>query len=118
MPKRKPKRPSRQLPSRAEIIDYIAKSPTPLARRDLVRAFKVEPKDRLALKALIREIEREGPVERTGKRRFKAESAKAEADAKPEPAPKPAKSRKRPAKGKANGSSEAAPPRSKRAAAG
>ena len=37
-----------------------------------MRAFKVEPKDRLALKALIREIEREGPVERAGKRRFKA----------------------------------------------
>jgi len=70
--KRKDTRPPRQLPSRAEILDYIAKSPTPLARRDLVRAFKVEPKDRLALKALIREIERQGPVERAGKRRFKA----------------------------------------------
>ncbi|HXP77564.1 MAG TPA: ribonuclease R [Stellaceae bacterium] len=71
MPKQKPKRPPRRLPSRAEILDYIAKSPTPLARRDIVRAFKVEPKDRLALKALIREIEREGPVEKAGKRRFK-----------------------------------------------
>ena len=37
-----------------------------------MRTFKVEPKDRLALKALIRDIEREGPVERAGKRRFKA----------------------------------------------
>jgi ribonuclease R len=74
VPKRRPKskRPSRQLPSRADIIDYIAKSPTPLARRDLMRAFKVEPKDRLRLKALLREVEREGPVERAGKRRFKA----------------------------------------------
>ena len=72
MPKRKSKRPPRQLPSRAEILDYIARSPTPLARRDLMRAFKVDPKDRLALKALIREIERDGPVERAGKRRFKA----------------------------------------------
>ena len=72
MPKQKGKRPPRRLPSRADILDYIAKSPTPLARRDIVRAFKVEPKDRLALKALIREIEREGPVERAGKRRFKA----------------------------------------------
>jgi ribonuclease R len=72
VPERKGERPPRQLPSRAEILDYIAKSPTPLARRDLVRAFKVEPKDRLALKALIREIERQGPVERAGKRRFRA----------------------------------------------
>jgi ribonuclease R len=72
VPKRKTRRSPRQLPSRAEILDYIAKSPTPLARRDLVRAFKVEPKDRLALKAMIREIEREGPVERAGKSRMKA----------------------------------------------
>lgn len=69
---RKSKRSPRQLPTRAEILDYIAKSPTPLARRDLMRAFKVEPKDRHALKALIREIERAGPVERAGKRRFKS----------------------------------------------
>ncbi|MGH7123439.1 MAG: RNB domain-containing ribonuclease, partial [Stellaceae bacterium] len=74
MAKRHAKRPPRHLPTRADIVDYIAKSPTPLARRDLVRAFKVEPKDRHALKALIREIEREGPVERAGKRRFKATS--------------------------------------------
>jgi ribonuclease R len=71
---RRDKRPKRQLPTRDDILDYIAKSPTPLARRDLVRAFKVEPKDRLALKAMIRDIERAGPVERTGKRRFKATS--------------------------------------------
>ena len=75
MAKRRDKRPQRrQLPTREDILDYIAKSPTPLARRDLVRAFKVEPKDRLALKALIREIERAGPVERAGTRRFKATS--------------------------------------------
>jgi len=75
VPKRRGKRPPRRLPSRSEIVDYIAKSPTPLARRDILRAFKVEPGDRLALKALIREIERAGPVERTGRRRFKAKGS-------------------------------------------
>ena len=35
-----------------------------------MRAFKVPPADRLRLKALIKEIGRSGPVERTGKRRF------------------------------------------------
>ena len=73
MPKPKGKRPPRRLPTRAEIVDYIAKSPTPLARRDIMRAFKVPPGGRLALKAMIREIERSGSVDRTGKRRFKAE---------------------------------------------
>jgi ribonuclease R len=75
VPKRRGKRPPRRLPTRAEIVDYIAKSPTPLARRDILRAFKVEPGDRLALKAMIREIERAGPVERTGRRRFKAKGS-------------------------------------------
>ena len=75
MPKRRGKRPPRRLPTRAEIVDYIAKSPTPLARRDILRAFKVEPGDRLALKAMIREIERAGPVEPIGRRRFKAKGS-------------------------------------------
>ena len=75
MPKPRGKRPRPRLPTRAEIVDYIAKSPTPLARRDILRAFKVAPSERLALKAMIREIERSGSVDRTGKRRFKAEGA-------------------------------------------
>jgi len=70
--KGKAKRSPRALPSRAEILEYIAESPTPLARRDLMRAFRVAPGDRPALKALIREVERSAPVERAGKRRLKA----------------------------------------------
>jgi len=68
----KARRGPRPLPTRAEILEYIAKSPTALARRDLIRAFRVAPGDRQALKALIREVERSAPVERAGKRRFKA----------------------------------------------
>ena len=64
MQKRRDKRSPRRLPTRAEIVDYIAKSPTPPARRDILRAFKVPPGERLALKAMIREIERSGPAER------------------------------------------------------
>ncbi len=68
----KGKRAPRRLPTRAELIDYIGKSPTPPARRDIMRAFKVAPADRLALKAMIKDVERSGPVERSGKRRLKA----------------------------------------------
>jgi ribonuclease R len=60
------------LPTRAEIVDYIAKSPTPPARRDILRAFKVPPGERLALKAMIREVERSGSAERPDKRRAEA----------------------------------------------
>jgi ribonuclease R len=61
-----------RLPTREEILDYIAASPTPLARRDLVRAFKVPAAERLALKELLREVERSGAVERGPKRRLAA----------------------------------------------
>ena len=93
MPKRPPRRSDRQsrrpkppnsggtargrqalgrLPTREEILDFIAASPTPVARRDIVRAFKVAPSERVALKGLIKEVEAGGSVERGPKRRLKA----------------------------------------------
>ncbi len=59
-----------RLPTREEILDFIATSPTPVARRDILRAFKVPPEARLALKGLIKEVERGGAVERGPKRRL------------------------------------------------
>jgi ribonuclease R len=63
-----PTRPER-LPSREELLDYLASSPTPLERRDLTRAFRVRPSQRAALKALISEIERAGLISGGPKRR-------------------------------------------------
>jgi ribonuclease R len=62
-----PTRPSR-LPSREEVLDYLASSPMPLARRDLTRAFRVPPNQRAAFKTLIAEIERSGLMARDQKR--------------------------------------------------
>jgi ribonuclease R len=61
-----------RLPTREEILDFIATSPDPVARRDILRAFKVPPALRLQLKALIKEVERGGGVERGPKRRLAA----------------------------------------------
>ncbi len=58
-----------RLPSREEVLDYLASSPIPLARRDLTRAFRVPPSQRAALKALIGEIERAGLIAGGPKRR-------------------------------------------------
>ena len=80
-PKRPPKRrsdasrPARRhnlgrLPTREEILDFIATSPEPVARRDIMRAFKVPAEARVALKGLIKSIERGGSVERGPKRRL------------------------------------------------
>jgi ribonuclease R len=59
------------LPTREEILDFIATSPTPVARRDIARAFKVAPSERVALKGLIKEVEAGGSIERGPKRRLK-----------------------------------------------
>src|ERR1700737_4152720 len=64
------KRTKRHMPSRDEIIDFIATSPTPVGKREIARAFKVDPGDRVALKGLIKDIERSGQVERGPKRRL------------------------------------------------
>src|SRR5579862_8440840 len=66
----KPKRGG--MPTREEVLDYVASSPIPLARRDLLRAFKVPPAQRVALKGLLRDIERSGSVERGPKRKLAA----------------------------------------------
>jgi ribonuclease R len=60
----------RGLPSRDEILAFIAGSATPVGKREIARAFKVAPADRVALKGLIKEIERSGTVERGAKRRL------------------------------------------------
>jgi ribonuclease R len=65
----KPRRPN-GLPSRQEIVDFIAASPIPVGKREIAKAFKVRPADRVALKGLLKDIERSGPVERTPRRRF------------------------------------------------
>jgi ribonuclease R len=67
---RKRPRAKGRLPSREELLDFIATSATPVGKRDIARAFKVPPADRVALKGLIKEIEAGGSVERGRKRRL------------------------------------------------
>ena len=66
----KPKRKKAPLPTREELLRFIAESPTPVGKREISRAFKVAPADRVALKGLLQDIERSGPVERGPKRRL------------------------------------------------
>jgi ribonuclease R len=60
----------RGLPSRQQILDFIAKSPVPVGKREIAKAFKVGPADRVALKAILREIQQDGGAERTPGRRL------------------------------------------------
>src|SRR6185437_15511108 len=58
-----------------EILDFIATSPSPVGKREIARAFNVAPTDRVALKALLREIAHEDTVERARGRRLQATPA-------------------------------------------
>ncbi|MEE8187623.1 MAG: ribonuclease R [Kiloniellales bacterium] len=54
----------RPFPSREEVIQFIEDSPGPLGKRDIARAFQIKGGDRVQLKALLRELQDEGLLER------------------------------------------------------
>ncbi|MEE2692815.1 MAG: ribonuclease R [Pseudomonadota bacterium] len=59
----------RQLPTRQQILDYLKSHPGEAARRDIVRAFSVKNEQRAELRALLKELEGDGKLQRTrGKR--------------------------------------------------
>ena len=66
----KPPRRVPGLPTRQEVIDFITKSPIAVGKREIVKAFKVQPRDRVALKGLIKDIERSGTAQRTVRRKL------------------------------------------------
>src|SRR6266446_4914768 len=69
------KRVRQGMPTREAVMAFIAASPTAVGKRDIARKFKVSPADRVALKGLIKEIERDGTVERGRHRRLAAAEA-------------------------------------------
>ncbi|MFN6978127.1 MAG: ribonuclease R, partial [Gemmobacter sp.] len=52
------------LPSRAEILDWLARNPTETARRDIARAFGIRGDARIELKRLLRAMEADGDLDR------------------------------------------------------
>jgi ribonuclease R len=67
---RAPRRGPGSLPTRQQILEFIAASPIPVGKREIAKAFKVGSADRVALKGLLKEIERSDPVERGPRRRL------------------------------------------------
>lgn len=64
-----PRKPA-PLPSRQQLLDFIKDSPVPVGKREIARAFRIGPDDRLALRALIKSLETEGKLDRKASRRF------------------------------------------------
>jgi ribonuclease R len=59
-----------QLPTKADILDWIAANPTLSAKRDIAKAFGIKGAARIDLKRILRELEAEGHLEKR-KRSYK-----------------------------------------------
>ncbi|WP_116598135.1 ribonuclease R [Primorskyibacter marinus] len=55
------------LPTKAEILDWIAANPTLSAKRDIAKAFGIKGAARIDLKRLLKELEAEGHLEKRKK---------------------------------------------------
>ena len=53
-----------QVPSKEAILAWIAEHPTLGSKRDIARAFGIKGADRIWLKAILRELEAEGHLEK------------------------------------------------------
>lgn len=51
-----------RIPSKTEILDWIAENPTKAAKRDIAKAFGIKGAARIDLKRLLRELEDEGKL--------------------------------------------------------
>src|SRR3546814_5174375 len=50
------------LPSKQDILKYVAENPGKVGKREIARAFNIGPDDRLALKKLLRELKTDGEI--------------------------------------------------------
>ena len=67
----KPKRPKAvPMPSKQEVLDFIRSQPGRVGKRELARAFNLKGADKIGLKALLKELEGTGAIERGAHRRF------------------------------------------------
>ncbi len=51
------------MPSTKQILDFIASSPTPAGKREIARAFGLKGQEKIALKALLRDMADEGLID-------------------------------------------------------
>ncbi|SFR16426.1 ribonuclease R [Poseidonocella sedimentorum] len=56
-----------QMPTREQILDWIAANPTQTSKRDIAKAFGIKGAARIDLKRLLRELEDEGHLEKRKK---------------------------------------------------
>jgi len=65
-----PRKPPPGLPSRKQILDFIASSDQPAGKREIARAFGIRGNDKIALKKLLNDMGDEGLIETSRGRAF------------------------------------------------
>ena len=65
-----PKRASPGLPTRQQVLDFIASSDEPAGKREIARAFALSAQDKIALKALLKDMADEGLIDSAPGRAF------------------------------------------------
>ncbi|MHA3841171.1 ribonuclease R family protein [Sphingomonas aestuarii] len=58
------------LPTRQQVLDFIANSDTPAGKREIARAFGLSAQDKIALKALLKDMADEGLIDSAPGRAF------------------------------------------------
>jgi ribonuclease R len=58
-----PRKPAPGLPTREKILDFIAQSPTSAGKREVAKAFGLHGADKIALKALLKDMADEGLID-------------------------------------------------------
>jgi ribonuclease R len=59
-------------PSKEQVLAFIRESEGPVGKREIARAFHLKGADRIPLKAMLKELEKEGQVDRGRKRQLAA----------------------------------------------
>ncbi len=60
------------LPSREEIRRFVREQPGRVGKREIIRAFRLGPEDRGAVRELLKDLASEGNLAPAGHRRFRA----------------------------------------------
>lgn len=69
---RKPKQAPPELPTAEKLIEFIKDSPGKVGKREIARAFNIKGSDRIALKRLLKTLEKDGKLKRAGRVMAKA----------------------------------------------
>ncbi len=57
--------------TKQQILEFITESPTPVGKREIARAFNIRGGARIALKAILKELQNDGHLDRSPKKRVR-----------------------------------------------